>query len=61
MRQRREPSGGPFVDAEILSHIVLVMAEEFGRLVLEDPPRYDKGRLVTALRGLLAAAPPAES
>jgi AcrR family transcriptional regulator len=50
--------GGPFVDAEILSHIVLAMAEEFGRLVLEDSPRYDKERLVTALRGLLAAAPP---
>jgi AcrR family transcriptional regulator len=50
--------GGPFVDAEILSHLVLVMAEEFGRLVLEDPPRYDKERLVSALRGLLAAAPP---
>lgn len=53
--------GGPFVDAEILSHIVLAMAEEFGRLVLEDPPRYDKERLVTALRGLLAAAPPTSS
>ena len=53
--------GGPFVDAEILSHIVLVMAEEFGRLVLEDPPRYEKERLVSALRGLLAAAPPATS
>lgn len=50
--------GGPFVDAEILSHIVLAMAEEFGRLVLADPPRYDKERLVNALRGLLAAAPP---
>lgn len=51
--------GGPFVDAEILSHIVLAMAEEFGRLVLQDPPRYDKARLVTALQGFLAAAPPA--
>lgn len=53
--------GGPFVDAEILSHIVLAMAEEFGRLVLAEPPRYDKGRLVAALRGFLAAAPPTSS
>jgi AcrR family transcriptional regulator len=53
--------GGPFVDAEILSHIVLAMAEEFGRLVLADPPRYDKDRLVSALRGFLAAAPPTSS
>jgi AcrR family transcriptional regulator len=50
--------GGPYVDAEILSHIVLAMAEEFGRLVLQDPPRYEKERLVAALQGLLAAAPP---
>src|SRR5690242_11222231 len=50
--------GGPYVDAEILSHIVLAMAEEFGRLVLQEPPRYDRDRLVAALQGLLAAAPP---
>lgn len=50
--------GGPEVDCEILSHLVLVTAEEFGRLVLEDPPRYSKERLRSALAGLLAAAPP---
>lgn len=50
--------GGPGLDTEVLSHMVLATAEEFGRLVLEDPPRYDKKRLVTALSGLLDAAPP---
>ena len=50
--------GGPFVDSRILSHIVLAMAEEFGRLALEDPPRYSKERITEALAGLLAAAPP---
>ena len=49
--------GGPDLDTQVLSHLVLVTAEEFGRLVLEDPPRYDKDRLVTALAGLLAATP----
>lgn len=50
--------GGPELDTEVLSHLVLVTAEAFGRLMLEDPPRYDKQRLITALSGLLAAAPP---
>lgn len=50
--------GGPFLDTQVLSHLVLVTAEEFGRLVLEDPPRYDKQRLVASLSALLTAAPP---
>lgn len=49
--------GGPALDVQVLSHLVLVMAEEFGRLVLEDPPRYERDRLVAALRGLLNAVP----
>lgn len=50
--------GGPALDTQILSHLVLVTAEEFGRLVLEEPPRFDKDRLVAALAAMLAAAPP---
>jgi len=52
--------GGPYVDTAILSHIVLLTAEEFGRLILEDPPRYTKERLVASVRGLLAAVPTAD-
>lgn len=58
LRTGLEQRGGPDLDTQVLSHIVMVMAEEFGRLVLEDPPRYSKERLLTALTGLLAAAPP---
>ena len=47
--------GGPSLDADVLSHLVLATAEEFGRLVLEDPPRYDKQKLLDALRQILAA------
>lgn len=49
--------GGPYLDTQVVSHLVLVTAEEFGRMILEDPPRYDKQRLIDALAGLLAAAP----
>lgn len=52
--------GGPYVDTAILSHIVLLTAEEFGRLMLEDPPRYTRERLVESVRGLLVAIPPTE-
>lgn len=50
--------GGPYLDTDVLSHLVMATAEEFGRLVLEDPPRYDKQRLLDALHGLLKAAAP---
>ncbi|WP_183092205.1 TetR/AcrR family transcriptional regulator [Nocardioides stalactiti] len=50
--------GGPQLDTEVVAHLVLVTAEEFGRMMLEDPPRYQKDRLVAALAGLLSAAPP---
>lgn len=54
-----EQRGGPWLDVEVVSHLVMVTAEHFGRLVLENPPRYDKERLVEALRGLLEATRPA--
>lgn len=49
--------GGPDLDPQILSHLVLVTAEEFGRLILEDPPRYDKERLVEAMAHILRVLP----
>ncbi|MQY12409.1 hypothetical protein SRB5_25420 [Streptomyces sp. RB5] len=56
LRQALDLRGGPDLDAEVLSHLVLVTAEEFGRLALDDSARFDKERLVAALRGLLALA-----
>lgn len=50
--------GGPDLDADVLSHIVLITAEHFGRLVLESPELYSRDRLVAALDGLLAAGRP---
>ncbi|WP_243640525.1 TetR/AcrR family transcriptional regulator [Nocardioides jejuensis] len=49
--------GGPDLDPQILSHLVLVTAEEFGRLILEEPPRYDKERLVQAMTNILRVLP----
>lgn len=53
-----EQRGGPPLDTDVLSHIVLITAEHFGRLVLEQPDRYDRDRLVGALSGLLRATNP---
>jgi AcrR family transcriptional regulator len=50
--------GGPNLDTDVLSHIVLITAEHFGRLVLERPDQYDRARLVAALSGLLEATSP---
>lgn len=49
--------GGPYVDAELLSHLVVATGEEYGRLVLEDPPRYSRERILAGLEDLLAALP----
>jgi len=49
--------GGPDLDPQIISHLVLVTAEEFGRLILEDPPRYPKERLVAAMANILRVLP----
>lgn len=51
--------GGPSLDADVLAHIVLITAEHFGRLVLEQPDLYSRDRLVAALEGLLRAGRPA--
>ncbi|MBJ7332515.1 MAG: TetR/AcrR family transcriptional regulator [Solirubrobacteraceae bacterium] len=52
--------GGPDLDVEISSHALLAVAEYFGRLLLEDPEKFDVDRLVEAVESLLAAltAPP---
>jgi AcrR family transcriptional regulator len=45
--------GRPDLDPEVLSHVVLATAEEFGRLALESPPRYEKKRLLATLEQLI--------
>jgi AcrR family transcriptional regulator len=46
---------GPALDAEITAHAILAVAEHFGRLLIEQPERFDPERLVAALEKLLAA------
>ena len=41
-----ERRGGPYLDAEVLAHMVMVVGEEFARLVLADPERYPRERLM---------------
>jgi AcrR family transcriptional regulator len=53
-----ELRGGPAVDPDILARLAMTTAEEFGRLVLEQPERYPKERLLTAFSTMLAAARP---
>jgi len=43
------------LDADLLSHIVMATLEEFGRLVLEEPPLYENERIIAGLQSLLAA------
>jgi len=45
--------GRPDLDAEVLSHVVVAIAEEFGRLALEDPPRFEKKRLLATIKQLI--------
>lgn len=44
------------VDTDVLSHLVVVTAEQFARMVLEHPRRYRSERLVAALEALLAVS-----
>jgi AcrR family transcriptional regulator len=46
--------GGPPVDVDVVAHAVLAVLEHFGRLLLEEPDRFDADRLVASVRGLLA-------
>jgi hypothetical protein len=45
--------GRPDLDAEVLSHVVVAIAEEFGRLALEEPPRFEKERLLSTIQQLI--------
>ena len=49
-----EVRGGPRIDVEIASHALIGVLEHFGRLLLEDPDRFDADRLVSFAAGLLA-------
>ncbi len=46
---------GPELDTEVLSHAVLAILEHFGRLCLEEPPRFEADRLSAAIRSVLGA------
>lgn len=43
------------VDVDLLAHLTLVTAEEFARLTLEDPDRYDKDRLLATIETLISS------
>jgi AcrR family transcriptional regulator len=45
--------GRPDMDPEVLSHVVVATAEEFGRLALENPPRFEKARLLATIQQLI--------
>jgi hypothetical protein len=49
-----EARGGPELDAEIVSHGLIGIAEYFGRMIVEDPEGFDTERLVAAAESLLA-------
>ncbi|WP_145726097.1 TetR/AcrR family transcriptional regulator [Nocardioides sp. J9] len=46
---------GEEVDAEVVAHGIIALLEHFGRLVLEDPQRYDAARLTATARSLAAS------
>jgi AcrR family transcriptional regulator len=50
--------GGPTLDAEVLSHAVMAVLEHFGRLILDEPDRFDVERLVGTVQGVLRALTP---
>ena len=50
--------GGPKLDVEVVAHALVAVLEHFGRLLLEDPKRFETDRLVAAIRGLLSALGP---
>ena len=47
--------GGPKLDVEVVAHALVAVLEHFGRLLLEDPKRFETDRLVAAIRGLLSS------
>ena len=53
-----EVRGGPCLDIDVVSHLIMATGEHFGRLILDEPGTYTGDRLVAALDGLLKAAQP---
>jgi AcrR family transcriptional regulator len=49
-----ELRGGPALDVELASHALIGVLEHFGRLLLEDPDRFEPDRLVAFAAGLLS-------
>ena len=49
-----EVRGGPRIDVEVASHALIGVLEHFGRLLLEDPDRFEPDRLVAFAAGLLS-------
>lgn len=56
-----ERRGGPYLDTDVLAHLVMVTGEHFGRLILDEPEKYTSERLVAALGDLLNAVQPRTS
>lgn len=50
-----ERRGGPDIDVGVASHMVLGVAEYFGRLLVEDPGGFEAEGLVATIEALLAA------
>lgn len=56
-----EMRGGPYLDTDVLAHLVMATGEHFGRLILDQPETYTSERLVSALDSLLKAAQPSNT
>lgn len=53
-----EMRGGPYLDTDVLAHLVIATGEHFGRLVLDSPEAYPRDRLIASLSDLLGALQP---
>lgn len=50
--------GGPSMDVEVVSHALVAVLEHFGRLLLDEPQRFETERLVATIRAVLGALGP---
>ncbi|WP_310964846.1 TetR/AcrR family transcriptional regulator [Nocardioides terrisoli] len=50
--------GGPVVDSEVVSHLLLATAEHFGRILLDEPQRFEPERIIEAVRLLVVGLRP---
>lgn len=55
LRTGLEQRGGPYLDTDVLAHLIVATGEHFGRLVLDEPELYTRDRLVGSLGDLLGA------